>query len=364
MGSRSYQDGFFVDRRKKKHVFSLMMLFLIMAIVIVLSIYNMIISSKVGVEKLSVTVNALPSRLEGTKILVMSDLHGASFGINQSELVKMINGTDWDVLCVVGDVTDERGSPRAFIRILEQLEGGRPVLFIPGDEDPAPLNTDALSDGEVKSVYIRQIEQAGAVYLDVPYRWEVGGSVVWFCPEALYTLDLDAAERTAAARRDELLEEEGTPQRDAYLRAAEYQLDRLERIREAQRTMQCTDIHVALSHVPLSESGLRDLHDRFYGSQSLYVQGISLVLSGHYNAGQWRVPWGGAFFIPSSFNLEESGFFVPDTGLKGAQSVVGVVQVITPGLNVSECYPGIMRYFRLFNQPSVTLVTMTRKITD
>ncbi len=364
MGSRSFQDGFFVDRRKKRHVFSMAVLFLILVIVIVLSVYNMIISSAVSVGKLSVTVNALPSRLEGMKILVMSDLHGASFGINQSDLVRLINSTDHDILCVVGDVTDKRGSPRAFIRVLEQLEGGSPVLFIPGDEDPSPLNTDELSDGDVHAPYIRLIEQAGAEYLDAPYRYEAGGSVIWFCPEALYTLDLDAAERTASARRDELLQEQGTPQRDAYLRAAEYQLERIGRIREAQRTMQRTDIHVALSHVPLSESGLRDLHDLFYGGQSLYIQGISLVLAGHYNAGQWRVPWGGAFFIPRSFNLGESGFFVSDNGLKGAQSVVGVTQVITPGLNVSGSYPGIMRYFRLFNQPELTLVTLTRKIVD
>ncbi len=361
---RNYRDELFVEKVKKRHTFSLVLLCFMLVLLTVISVYNMIISSHVGIRKYSVTVNALPSRLEGTRILVMSDLHGASFGVNQAELVNLINSQTFDVLCIVGDVTDRAGSPRALIRVLDQLDGGKPVLFIPGDEDPLPLDTDALSDGEAKASYIRLIEQTGAIYLDTPYRYENGSSVIWFSPESVFALDLDTAESAAVSRKNELLAEDGSAQRDAYLLAADYQLDRISRIRDAQRTMLPTDIHVALTHVPLSDQALRDLHDMFYGGKSLYIQGVSLVLAGHFNAGQWRLPWGSAFYIPQSFPVSDTGFFVNDAYLTGVKSVVGVNQVITAGLSVSNAYPGVMRSFRLFNQPMLSMVTLTRKITD
>ena len=260
-----------------------------------------------------------------------------------------------------GDFTDRRGSPRALIRVLEQLPEDTPVFFIPGDEDPPPIVSDASSDESALADYVLQLEKAGAVYLDTPQSVTVGSSTIWFSPAGVFSLDPDSAAHAAQTRIQELLAEEAGEKRDAYLRAAQYQLDRAERIRAAQKVMLPSDLQIALTHVPLSESSLREMHDIYVQTDSVYVGGISLVLAGHYCAGQWRLPGGGAIWVPEQFPLRKTGFFPDDTGLCGLQTVFGIPQVITAGLGTSETY-GPMMSFRLFNQPRVTLVKLTSRL--
>ncbi len=357
-------DNLFVQRKKKKHLFGIVLLSILTVVILLITIFNMLISAHVGIHQVSVTINSLPSRLEGFKILVLSDLHGASFGVNQQELLSAVNSQKYHVICILGDVCDAKGSVRPLIRLIEQLEGNQPVLFIPGDEDPAPVSVDALPSGSIKADYIRQLEEAGIVYLDAPYCIEMNGKKIWFTPESVYSLDLASLEKSITDRINELKDQEDSRSRNEYLYAAEYQLDRIDRIRNSQKTMTRDDIHIALTHVPLSENAIRDLHDLYYNTNNIYIQGVSLILAGHYNAGQWRLPWGTVFYIPDSFNNEAKGFFVSDKGVVGASSVVGLTQYITPGLSVSNVYPSLVAKFRLFNQPMISIVTLTGKIVN
>ena len=75
------------------------------------------------------------------------------------------------------------------------------------------------------------------------------------------------------------------------------------------------------------------------------------MLAGHYNGGQWRLPWGGAVYVP------ELGWFPEDERVTGLDYLAGIPQHISPGLGSDPHYtyqPG-----RLFNPPKLTRIILT-----
>ena len=80
-----------------------------------------------------------------------------------------------------------------------------------------------------------------------------------------------------------------------------------------------------------------------------------LILAGHYNGGQWRLPFGGAIYVP------ELGWFPDDEQVQGLSYLNGIPQYISPGLGSDPHYehqPG-----RIFNTPVLTRIVLTRKAT-
>ena len=349
---------------KKRHVMPYVVLLVIVLIFSVIFIYNMLLNTHVAVETSRITVSSLPSKLENFRICVISDLDGQFFGPNQEYLYEAVTSQECSVLCVVGDICDRTGSPRALVRLISRLDPGTKVLFIPGDEDPNPIRSEPHPETDARAPYVIELTEAGAVYLDAPVSVTVGDATVWFCPESVYQMDVDTGESTAQKRMAELMKEPWSEQNEAWISATNYQLDRYARIREAQRTMTSADIQIAVSHAPLSETSIRELHDAYSKGQSIYIGGISLIISGHQNAGVWRLPGGGAIWVPSSFTVKTPGYFPSDVGLRGLQTVLGISQYITSGLGTSSAYPGLMRSFRLFNQPAVSILTLTRKLNN
>ena len=178
----------------------------------------------------------------------------------------------------------------------------------------------------------------------------------------MYTLDYEATSKAYAARREELLSESPSPERDAALAALDYQIDQLARIRAARREMLETDVHVALTHHPLQLSALQTLQEWTGTDNDSYVRTVSLILAGHYVAGQWRLPLIGPVRAPASAETGNGGWFPPDQKITGLSSFMGIPQYISPGLGVSSAIglPGL----RLFNTPAVTVLTLTSKLTQ
>ena len=80
-----------------------------------------------------------------------------------------------------------------------------------------------------------------------------------------------------------------------------------------------------------------------------------LILAGHYNGGQWRLPGIGAVYVP------ELGWFPADDEIRGLSFPAGIPQYISPGLGSDPHYP--YQPGRLFNSPTLTLITLTRRAT-
>lgn len=360
--ARRYQDNLFSqDRRRSAGPLAFILIFA--TILGIIGLYNLFYNTHPTLLRQSVTINDLPGDLEGFKILHISDIKGKLFGTMQENIHDLIESENYQAVCVTGDITDKNGSPRALVRLMSGLPKGVPVFFIAGDEDPQPV---VLSDDGVSyayAPYIQSLVNAGAVYLDAPVSVSYKNSNVWFAPEMLFSLDVESSKAAAIKRQQELQEDESAQNRAYHLASVRYTLDRFARLEEAQKTMTANDIYVALTHVPLSSTAMRSLHDSYADGHSIYIDGISLVLAGHYNAGQWRIPGLGALYVPDTLSLSSTGFLPEDHGLVGMQSMMGVTQHISPGLGTSNIYPFPMSMMRLFNRPAVTMITLTAKLT-
>ena len=357
--SKSHDPLFAQERRKHPAVgFFLLILALLIATVTVLNSIN---NSRVNLARQSVTVNNLPSALEGFRILHVSDLHGLYFGPHQEQIKAALSGARYDVVCVTGDITGPEGDPGAFLELL-RLFGDKPVYFISGDEDPAPLTASPRGTLSAKADYIVKAEAAGAVYLDAPVKITRGKATLWLAPEWIYTLDYEASENAYQSRWNELQQEAESPERAAALAAVEYQMDQLSRIRQARRETLETDIHIALTHHPLQLDALQTLQEWTSGENDSYIRTISLVLAGHYVGGQWRIPGIGALKAPLSSGLGTNGWFPPDEQVVGLNTFLGIPQYISPGLGTSA--PLGLPPIRLFNTPTIMVITLTSKLSQ
>ena len=139
----------------------------------------------------------------------------------------------------------------------------------------------------------------------------------------------------------------------ARYRALEYELERIDDLAEIRKEFLPTDIQVVLTHTPLSEDYVSDLIS-WTGKEELFsIRYAGLILAGHYNGGQWRIPFVGPVYVP------ELGWFPDDSLIQGLSYPGGIPQYISPGLGSDPHYehqPG-----RIFNSPVMTRIVLTRK---
>ncbi|MDO5326651.1 MAG: metallophosphoesterase [Clostridia bacterium] len=350
------------DEGRRKHPFIGFLIMLLILIIVTVATLNTINNSRVNLIRQSVTIPTLPSALENFRILHISDLHGLYFGLHQEQIQAALASARYDVVCVTGDVTDPNGDVSAFLALIDLLRDKAPVYFITGDEDPSPILSAPHGGKSAKADYILQAEARGAVYLDTPVKITRGKGALWLSPEWIYQMDDAASEAAYQARLTELQSEAASPERDAALAAIEYQIDQLNRIREAQREILETDAHIALIHHPLSDTARKELRDWTQTDNGRHITSVALVLAGHYVGGQWRIPGIGAVRAPIFSETGDSQWFPEDGKIMGLSTVNGIPQYISPGLGTSAAsgLPPI----RLFNTPAVTVITLTSKLTQ
>lgn len=357
---KRYQDPLFAPEKRRHPALGFLALLLVLVIAAALG-FNHINNNRVNLIRQSVTVPSLPSAFETFRILHISDLHGLEFGAQQVRLRDTIANANYDIVCVTGDVTGTAEDVQAFLELLDLFSEKTPVYFIPGDEDPDPLLATPHASDSAKADYILAAEAHGAVYVDAPVKITKGSANLWLCPEWVFSLDADASETALNSRYQELQQEPSSAERDAALRAVEYQQDRLSRVRSARRETSESDLHIILTHHPLSEESLADLQALTRTDNDSYVRTIALVLAGHYVSGQWRIPGIGPVRVPESAGLGNNGWFPPDSAVTGLSFYLGIPQYISPGLGASAAIG--LPHFRLLNTPAVTVLTLTTKMT-
>ncbi len=352
----------FSDQRTRKQFPTAWVLVGLLLFLLVVTAYNLIDSSIARVERVNVTMPGMESAFEGYTILHISDLHGKRFGPAQKQLLAAIHDARFDVVLITGDMVGPEGDPYPFYELLDGLPSNKPVYFIAGDEDPTPVIAEPHRTNDVFDEYIVTAQRKRAIYLDAPVRIKRGDKSLWILPESLLSLDLDAAERKY---REQLLVDQmggnaDLPGIKARERMLMYQLDVVQRVRAAQEEMQQGDLHVALSHYPVRTDFLRDMQG-WGDSENMRGQlRLDLILAGHLNAGQVRLPFVGPVYVPPVAG-RAGGWFRGDKGVHGLSQAAGVAQFINAGLGVSGAYNIPLR---LFNAPRVALVTLTSALGD
>lgn len=286
-------------------------------------------NSHVTVDKVTLTHNRLSAAFDNYKILQISDLQGKEFGSNQKRLVNLIKKQQYDLVVFTGDyISEEQENLQPIKNLLKGMPKNKGMYYILGDRD-ADNSTAALKKGDrfydlftkynVKPLYPGMEIKKGneSIWLKTnPYAGmnEVGGSEI----------------------SSQLIQEK-----------EEF---------EAHYKEQQNPFTIEISHRPTEiESENTDLHD--YRTTTLNDTGEEwrhwdVSLNGHTLGGQFRLPLLGPLYAPNF------GLFPGKVNVTGVHTIDNHTQYVNNGLGVSG--PLFMK-FRLFNTPSIGLITLKTK---
>lgn len=347
------QQYIFADEPKRGHGFLIGLMVVIVLLIAGLITWNFALNHTVTYEKQYVTVTNLPSSLDNWTILHLSDLNGASIGENQSAIRKAIGTRSVSCVVLSGNMVGEKGDVQPVLDLIGILPKDTPILLLPGSDDPALYATKAGSGLSPYADWAQRLIDAGVTILDEPVSFQRDKSTIWFVPAYLYEYDLEDAQKAYQNQLDTLnaLTEALTPDQAAQKRNAEYQVGRMQRIREKIATITDRHIQIAVTHMPLTKEHVASIKAGTAAKDAFSLHHVSLVLAGGYCGGQWRLPGVGAIWAP------ELGFFPEETLVSGLGYLNGIWQYISPGLGTNPMYPALP--FRMFNSPTITLLVLS-----
>ncbi len=341
--------------RDRTHRFRSILLILLPLLLLFLFVSNYIISHQVRLEKVSLTVLNLPEDLESYSILHISDLHGAEYGEHQKAIEAALGNTRYSCVVMTGDMLGPNGETGPLLDLIALMPADKPKYYIPGDMDGSMVDPFAHSSLSVYADWAEELRAAGVTLLDLPVSETRGKGTIWFVPEELYTLNLDNMEAVYTSQLKDMDQRITSMTADdaANRRVVEYELGRIVSLREIREQFTKSDIQVVLSHMPMAENYITENFNWNRKEDFFSMRYAGLILAGHYNGGQWKLPFGPAIYVP------ELGWFPKDEDIEGLSYPQGIPQYISPGLGSDPHYtyqPG-----RLFNPPVITLITLTRK---
>ncbi len=365
MGRRKSNYIFFEEKKKRHASGCLILVLAILFAVIALGILsNSLLNQQLKLNTEKVRIMNLDAGYENVTILHISDLHGGSIGFETDLWKQLLFGKGFTAVVMTGDMVGAGGDFAPLVTLIKtllEIKQNVPIYFIAGDEDPAPVAYTLHGSPEPLAEWVRAAQAAGAIYLDRAISQQVGKKTVWFIPEYLYSIGLtdDAGIKgmvSTLTRQKAEMEASGKQyeaEGGASYRALSYRLEAYEASAAAVAAMTEADLQIGVLHIPLEADYVRQMTAWAEIEDVLSYRNLSLVLSGHYCGGQWRLGSLGPMYVP------EKGWFPGDDGIMGMMRINNISQYISGGLNACTIYPMPMR---LFNVPSVTLLSFTAKL--
>lgn len=83
----------------------------------------------------SLSFRSLPPELDGYRIVLLSDLHGARFGPDNRRLAEAVLAQQPDLIALTGDFADRYEQLPATAELLRQLQGAAPIAWVSGNHD-------------------------------------------------------------------------------------------------------------------------------------------------------------------------------------------------------------------------------------
>ena len=290
-------------------------------LIVAVWVLNITVSRRVTLEELRLTVLNLPDDLENYSILHLSDLHGARYGDRQKAFATALGTTKYSCVVMTGDMLGKDGDVEPLLELVALMPPDTPKFLIPGDTDGSLTESKAHSSLSVYTEWADKLKAAGIQILDMPVLVTREKGRIWFVPEELYAMDLDGMRNVFQKQiRDMNDRATSLTADDAALMTREY---------------------------------VHDLVSWGEKEDPFSMRYASLILAGHYNGGQWRLPFVGPVYVP------ELGWFPEDSMVQGLSYLEGIPQYISPGLGAdphSEYQPG-----SVLNPPVMTRIVLTRK---
>ncbi|MBE5800311.1 MAG: metallophosphoesterase [Clostridiales bacterium] len=331
----------FFDVRRKKPLGLRLALYFFLFFLAVLAV-NFAVNQFVHVRRVTVPITGLSEDFDGYTLLHISDLKGKSFGGSQRLFSFALDQTEFDAVVITGDMISALGNAQPFYALIDQLSAlnpAAPIYFIAGDSDPPVTSESYFTGGSPFASWVLSAQQRGAHLLSAPVSIERGNQSLWLTTGSHLNLDLDTMQDQFELQYLSALSSGD----ENAIELAAYNLSWLGETRTARKTMTGSDAVITLMHAPPTQDDLLNQAD--------------LVLCGHSLGGVMRLPFLGPVFMPSS-SLPRYGLF-PGRDVHYGLSRQGRTHVyVSPGLgSAGHEYPSF--FFRLFNPPTVTLITLT-----
>ncbi len=242
------------------------LLIILLTVFIVFVIWMVWGNATVGVTHNTVVINRLPAAFEHYKIAVVSDLHNAEFGQNNSRLFSLIAKEKPDLIAITGDFIDSsRMNMETAVNLAEKLAETAPCYYVTGNHE--------AWIGETYRKLEDKLLHAGVIVLhDKAERLEKDHAVIQIA-------GLDDPDFTD---RDPSVQE-------SMLKTKLHNMD---------LTEGCC---ILLSHRP----------ETFHAYVS---ENIDLALSGHAHGGQFRLPFIGGLAAPNQgfFPKYDAGMYIEE----------------------------------------------------
>ena len=342
----STPDAHFFETRRKRRPGMRMLCALLLALAAVLAV-NFMVNRFVRVQRQDVPVKGLTEAFDGYTILHLSDLKGARFGSEQQGIARALADTRYDAVVMTGDMVSPLGGAQALYDLIDQLRAQQPdapIYFIAGDRDPEPASMAYATGGSPLAPWVLGAQQRGAQLLSGPQAITRGSQTLWLTAGIHLTLDVDTMQ---GQFEQQYLRALATGDENE-IELAKYNLMWLEETRASRTAMREADVVVTLMHTPPDTSS--------DSPESSLLQRASLILCGHTMGGLLRLPGIGALFIPSQ-SLPRYGLFPGRHAYYGLSREGHTWVYASPGLgSEGDDYPPL--FFRLFNPPTATLLTL------
>lgn len=233
-----------LNRKRKKILF-------IAAIAIVLVAWTVWSNVTVGTTHYTVTSNRLPASFDHYKIVIVSDVHNAEFGVNNSWLIRQIKKESPDIIAITGDLVDSSKTDIEIAgKLVHQLVEIAPCYYVTGNHE-AWLGS--------------QYQELENILLD----------------ESVVTLHDNAVPLTKDHEAIQLvgLDDPDFTDRDA--------------------SIQASMLESKINSMNLSGSYCILLSHRPEAFDAYVTENMDLVLSGHAHGGQFRLPFVGGIIAPN-----------------------------------------------------------------
>ena len=290
--------------KRKKHLVKITT-----AVVICLAAFFAVLIGNTHISTTSYSV-ALQNLGSSVRVILLSDLHGKSFGRENSRLIAKIEEQTPDVIFLDGDMIDrsaDSADVQELLRLIKRLHEIAPVYFAPGNHELEYMQTDTS--------LLTQVAEAGAVvvndsYADVTLAGQplrIGGTM----GHAFYF-----------GRSEE-----------EFSSSPEYQF---------LKAFEDTNVpKICLAHMP----------DTFIFNGAYNLWNVDLILSGHTHGGLIRLPFIGGLYAPMQgwFPEYDQGYFRLGEHMQ---------MVITSGLAGHGMIP------RINNPPEIVVIDLVPETTQ
>lgn len=232
-----------------------LILVVLSVILVVLVIWTVWCNVTVGVTHYTVVSSKLPVNFDHYKIAVISDLHNAEFGENNSSLISLIKNEKPDMIAITGDLIDSNKTDIEIAEnLLKKLVEIAPCYYVTG-------NHEAWIGGQYQNLEEKLLDIGVVIFHDNTEQ---------------------------LVKNNEIIQLAGLDDPD---------------FTDENSSVQESMLNTKLGNMNLTEEYCVLLSHRPEAFNSYVSENIDLVLSGHAHGGQFRLPFVGGLIAPNQ------GFF-------------------------------------------------------